>query len=91
MALEPMGAFATDGLSLLCLAASTFGSICALGAAWAAHWFVRRPASSAPATWPDVSILKPLSGIEARLSENIETYFNQDLEWAPWGRQRSGR
>jgi ceramide glucosyltransferase len=28
--------------------------------------------------WPDVSILKPLSGIEARLSENIETYFNQD-------------
>ena len=49
-----------------------------LGAAWAARWFVRRPASSAPATWPDVSILKPLSGIEAQLSENIETYFNQD-------------
>src|SRR5277367_2912574 len=78
MALEPMGAFATDGLSLLCLAASTFGSISTLGAAWAARWFVRRPASSAPATWPDVSILKPLSGIEAQLSENIETYFNQD-------------
>jgi ceramide glucosyltransferase len=78
MAVEPMGAFATDGLSLLCLAASTFGSISTLGAAWAARWFVRHPASSAPATWPDVSILKPLSGIEAQLSENIETYFNQD-------------
>ena len=78
MALEQMGAFATGWLSLLCLALSMFGSICALGGAWAARWFVRRPSSVAPATWPDISILKPLSGIEARLSENIETYFDQD-------------
>jgi ceramide glucosyltransferase len=78
MALEQMGAFATRWLSLLCLALSMFGSICALGGAWAARWFVRRPSSVAPATWPDISILKPLSGIEARLSENIETYFDQD-------------
>ena len=28
--------------------------------------------------WPDVSILKPLYGAEAQLSENIETYFHQD-------------
>lgn len=76
MALEQMGAFATGWLSLLCLALSMFGSICALGGAWAARWFVRRPSSVAPATWPDISILKPLSGIEARLSENIETYFD---------------
>src|SRR5271166_3656115 len=78
MALEQIGAFATAWLSLFCLAASMFGSICALGAAWAARWFVRRPVSLAPMTWPDVSILKPLSGIEAQLSENIETYFKQD-------------
>ena len=78
MAPEQMGAFATTWLSLICLAISMFGSICALGGAWAAHWFVRRPSSVAPATWPDISILKPLSGIEARLSDNIETYFDQD-------------
>jgi ceramide glucosyltransferase len=78
MALEQMGALATGWLSLFCLAASMFGSVSALGAAWAARWFVRRPASLTPMRWPDISILKPLSGIEARLSENIETYFNQD-------------
>src|SRR5271163_699174 len=78
MALEQMRAFATDWLSLLCLAASVFGCVCAVGAAWAARWFVRRPASAVPLTWPDISILKPLSGIEAQLTENIETYFNQD-------------
>src|SRR5271155_565150 len=78
MALEQMGALATGWLSLFCLAISMFGSICAVGAAWAARWFVRRPASAVPVTWPDISILKPLSGIEAQLSEHIETYFNQD-------------
>src|SRR5271166_1093427 len=78
MALEQTRALATDWLSFFCFAASIFGSICAVGAAWAARWFVRRPASIAPITWPDISILKPLSGIETRLSEHIETYFNQD-------------
>ena len=77
-----MGAFATDWLSLFCLAASLFGSICALGGAWAARWFVRRPASAVPTTWPDVSILKPLSGAEAQLAQNIETYFHQDYPGA---------
>ena len=78
MALEEMRAFATDRLSLFCLVVSLFGSICAVAAAWAARWFVQRPASAAPLTWPDISILKPLSGIEAQLTENVETYFNQD-------------
>jgi ceramide glucosyltransferase len=78
MAIERIAAFAADWLSIFCLAASVFGCISALGAAWAARWFVRQPASKAPITWPDVSILKPLSGNEAQLSENIETYFNQD-------------
>src|SRR5271163_1232614 len=78
MALEQIGAMATGWVAWICLAASIFGSTCALSAAWAARWFVRRPASTAPITWPDISILKPLSGIEAGLAEHIETYFRQD-------------
>jgi ceramide glucosyltransferase len=77
---EQLGALTTAWLSLFCIAASIFGCICALGAAWAARWFVRGPTSPAPTAWPDVSILKPLSGIEVQLSENIETYLNQDYE-----------
>jgi ceramide glucosyltransferase len=76
--LEQIGAITTAWLSLFFVAASVFGCICALGAAWAARWFVRRPIPTAPTAWPDVSILKPLSGAEAQLSENIETYLNQD-------------
>ncbi len=75
--LEQIGVV-TAWLSLLFIAASIFGSICALGAAWAARWFVRQPACAPPTRWPDVSILKPLYGAEAQLSENIETYFHQD-------------
>jgi ceramide glucosyltransferase len=56
--------------------------MCALGAAWAARWFVRQPAAPTPTTWPDVSILKPLFRAEARLSENLETYFAQDYPGA---------
>jgi ceramide glucosyltransferase len=81
MPLEQIRALAT-GLSLFCIAASVLGSVCALGAAWAARRFVRRPASEAPTTWPDISILKPLSGIEGQLSEHIETYINQDYPGA---------
>jgi ceramide glucosyltransferase len=80
--LEQIGALTTAWLSLLFIAASVFGCLCALGAAWAARWFVRRTTASAPTTWPDVSILKPLCGFEAQLSENIETYFNQDYPGA---------
>jgi ceramide glucosyltransferase len=75
--LEQIGVVAA-WLSLLFIAASVFGSICALGAARAARWFVRQPASAPPARWPDVSILKPLHGAEAQLPENIETYIHQD-------------
>jgi ceramide glucosyltransferase len=76
--LEQIVALTTGWLSLLFIAASVFGSMCALAAAWAARRFVRQPVSTPPARWPDVSILKPLHGDEARLSENIETYFHQD-------------
>lgn len=76
--LEQIGALTAGWLSLLVIAASAFGSLCALGAAWAARWFVRRPTASTPSSWPDVSILKPLAGAEAHLAENIETLFHQD-------------
>ncbi len=76
--LEQISALTIGWLSLLFIAASVFGSLCALGAAWVAHWFVRRPAAPAPTPWPDVSILKPLYGAEAQLSDNLETYFHQE-------------
>jgi ceramide glucosyltransferase len=78
--LEQIGALTTAWLSLFCIAASVFGCMLALGAACAARWFVRRPTAATPAAWPDVSILKPLSGVEAQLSGNIETYLNQNYE-----------
>jgi ceramide glucosyltransferase len=76
--LEQIFALTADWLSRLFIAASAFGAICALGAAWAARRFVRQPAPTPPARFPDISILKPLHGDEARLSETIETYFHQD-------------
>ena len=76
--LEQISALTIGWLSLLFIAASVFGSLCALGAAWAARWFVRQPAAPAPTPWPDVSILKPLYGAEAQLSDNLETYFHQE-------------
>jgi ceramide glucosyltransferase len=76
--LEHVGALGIGCLSLLLIAASAFGSLCALGAAWAAFRFVRQPAALTPTPWPDISILKPLYGAEAELSENLETFFHQD-------------
>jgi len=75
---EQIGGLGAAWLAAVCIAASILGSISALGAAWAARSFARQPASGPPTKWPDVSILKPLHGAEARLSENIETYFHQD-------------
>jgi ceramide glucosyltransferase len=72
-----MSAFAT-WLSLFCMVLAGLGCLYLLAAAWAAAWFVRRPAAPAPTAWPDVSILKPLHGLEAQLSENLESYLNQD-------------
>jgi ceramide glucosyltransferase len=76
--LEQISALTGCWLSLIFIAASFVGCLSALGAAGAARWFVRRPAAPAPATWPDVSILKPCAGVEAELAENIETSFNQN-------------
>lgn len=80
--LEQIATLTIRWLSLLFIAASVLGSICALGAAWAARRFVRQAAPMPLERWPDISILKPLHGDEARLSENIETYFHQDYPGA---------
>ena len=76
--LEQIAAFVTAWVSVVCIAVSVVGSLCALVATWAARGFSRRPDAKAPTIWPDVSILKPLHGAEAQLSENIETHFRQD-------------
>jgi len=76
--LEQIAALTTAWLPLVCIAVSVFGSLCALGAVWAARGFSRRLGAEAPTTWPNISILKPLFRAEALLSENIETYFHQD-------------
>ena len=76
--LEQIAPLATAWLSIVCIAASVFGSFCALGAVWAARRFVQLGPPVTPRTWPGVSILKPLYGAEAQLSDNIETYFHQD-------------
>jgi ceramide glucosyltransferase len=76
--LEQIAALTTAWSSLVCIAVSVFGSLCALGAVWAARGFSRRQGAEAPTTWPDISILKPLFRAEALLFENIETYFHQD-------------
>ena len=67
-------------LSVVCISAAIFGCLCAVAAAWAARWFVRRPIPATPTALPDVSILKPLHGMEAQLAENIETYFETYLK-----------
>jgi ceramide glucosyltransferase len=64
-------------LSLFCIAASVFGCAYAMVAVWAARRFVRPAAVMTPTTWPDISILKPLSGVEPRLRENIESFVRQ--------------
>jgi len=80
--LEHIGALTAESLSLLVIAASAFGSLCALAAAWAARRFVRQRAPAAPTVWPDVSVLKPLHGGESQLAENLETFFQRDYPGA---------
>ncbi len=73
-----IAALATASLSVVFIAASGFGSLCALGAAWAAHRFARQAPAAPPLLWPNVSILKPLFRAEERLLENIESHLHQD-------------
>jgi len=75
---EEVGGLVAPWLSAICIVASILGSIAALGAAWATRWFLRLRAPAPPATWPDISILKPLYRAEAQLSQNIDTFCRQD-------------
>lgn len=67
-----------EWLSLFCITASVFGCAYTVVAVWAARRFVRPATAITPIAWPDISILKPLSGLEPRLHENLESFVKQD-------------
>ena len=68
------------GLALVGTITSTIFLVLALLGAAKFHRDARRPGSAfpPPAELPPVSVLKPVHGPEARLKENIESFFHQD-------------
>jgi ceramide glucosyltransferase len=65
-------------VSTLCLIAALVGSAYALFAIWAARGFLRTPALPSPATYPPVTILKPLHGNEPDLHANLASFCRQN-------------
>jgi ceramide glucosyltransferase len=63
--------------SAACDVAAAFGCVYAIGAAWIACGFVRSAAAPA-ATYPAVTILKPLHGTEPNLYGNLAGFCRQD-------------
>ena len=76
--LEQIAALTTAWLSMVCIAVSVFGSLCALGAVWAARRFSRRRDARSSHDLAGRLDSEAALGAEAQLSENIETYFHQD-------------
>jgi ceramide glucosyltransferase len=68
------------GLKLLLWVLSVGGMVYFLLAILAARRLKRRPpeTNESPDTFPPVSILKPLCGIDPELGKNLETFFQQD-------------
>jgi ceramide glucosyltransferase len=68
---------AVDWLSVICYAAAALGCVYALAAAWVARGFDR---SSVPpaTTFPAVTILKPLHGLEPNLYANLARFCTQE-------------
>jgi ceramide glucosyltransferase len=64
--------------ALLCCLAALAGSAYALFAIWAAHAFQRAVRGSPPATYPPVTILKPLHGAEPGLYANLSSFCLQN-------------
>jgi ceramide glucosyltransferase len=69
----------------------TFGLAVLIFAGWCFQWYVhllailygkwklhRKTATLSPECLPGVSILKPLTGVDPHLYENLETFFNMD-------------
>jgi ceramide glucosyltransferase len=69
-------------VSTLCYLAALAGSAYALFAIWAAGSFMRAPrpvpGPAAPANCPQVTILKPLHGVEPNLYANLASFCRQD-------------
>ena len=63
--------------SAVCYLAALVGSAYALLAIWAARRFVRAPRPARPATYPPVTILKPLHGAEPDLYANLVSFCRQ--------------
>lgn len=64
--------------SAVCYVAAFVGSAYALFAIWAARGFVRAPKPASPASYPPVTILKPLHGAEPELYANLGSFCRQD-------------
>ncbi len=68
------------GMAAVGLAASTVFLVLTIFAAARFHADARRARQNAPkrAALPRVSLLKPVHGLDARLQENLESFFRQD-------------
>jgi ceramide glucosyltransferase len=62
----------------ICYLAAIVGSVYALFAIWAAHAFLRPRRPTPPASYPPITILKPLHGAEPDLCANLATFCRQD-------------
>jgi ceramide glucosyltransferase len=79
---ELFGSAAAYG-AVLCYLAAITGSAYALVAIWAARSFVRAPLGVPPASYPPVTILKPLHGDEPDLHANLASFCLQDYPAPP--------
>jgi ceramide glucosyltransferase len=64
--------------AVVCCLAAIAGSVYALVAIWAAHAFQRAARGSPPATYPPVTILKPLHGAEPNLHAALSSFCLQN-------------
>jgi ceramide glucosyltransferase len=64
--------------AVVCCLAALAGSAYALFAVWAAHGFQRTARGRPPATYPPVTILKPLHGAEPGLHANLSSFCSQN-------------
>jgi ceramide glucosyltransferase len=64
--------------AVVCCLATIAGSVYALVAIWAAHAFQRAARGSPPATYPPVTILKPLHGAEPNLHAALSSFCLQN-------------
>jgi ceramide glucosyltransferase len=64
--------------AVVCCLAAIAGSVYALVAIWAAHAFQRAARGSPPATYPLVTILKPLHGAEPNLHAALSSFCLQN-------------